>query len=379
MPTPHSSPRGEKPRLLAAVCDFGWGSLGKLRLILDKLPATEVTLFGDPGFNAVVSRLLAPQHEFGDRQREECAVALVINDPVAADRIAALSVPVVYVDSLPYLWASESEVPQRRGVVRYCAQKYPAGRLPLSSPLRDWPELRWIDPIVPSAKGHRGGQGIVVNVGGLHSDLGEASADAYLAMVLIPLVKMLNATGRRVSAICGNLGQEVCTRLAALMPECPAIGAQTPYDFEQTLRNADLLITSPGSTTILQAASIRLPTLLLPPQNLSQMMNAGLYADRLAGVMQWPVSVIDREAVEGLRPKGEEVVLVYIYGAIVRAAALASLRAEVADAIEGSLAQAPRGGVLSQSVAELGSNGAGQVAQVLKQLLLAPIPRTAPR
>jgi hypothetical protein len=55
--------------------------------------------------------------------------------------------------------------------------------------------------------------------------------------------------------------------------------------------DADLLITSPGSTTILHAMAINLPTLLLPPQNLSQILNARLCSKPGADTMQWPASV----------------------------------------------------------------------------------------
>jgi hydroxymethylcytosylglucuronate/cytosylglucuronate synthase len=304
-----------RPLLLAAVCDFGWGSMGKLHLILEKLPSIEVTLYGNHGIVGVTKNLLGALHDFSERSSPEADVALVINDPAAADKIAGLGVPVLYVDSLPYLWATEDEIPKPQSVVYYCAQRFPSGILPLAAPLRGRPDIRWVEPIIPLSKGRRAADGIVVNVGGLHSHLSGNASDAYLRLVLFPLVAELRASKRKVAAICGNLGQDVQEQLFAILPECGTIGPLSPRDFERVLKGAGLLITSPGSTTILQAMALRLPTLLLPPQNLSQIFNARLYAHPDTPSMQWPTSVLDPNRIETLRPGGENAVLDYIYRA----------------------------------------------------------------
>lgn len=224
----------------------------------------------------------------------------------------------------------DADIPALDKVAYYCAQKYPVERLPLASPLlQKWPGIKWVDPIVPSSQSRRGGQGVVVNVGGLRnyvirgidSDLVDNAVEAYLSLVLFPLAGVLQAAGRKVSAVCGNLSPDSCRRLRTLLPECDAIGPQTPYAFERMLSDADLLITSPGSTTILHAMAISLPTLLLPPQNLSQILNARLYSKPGADIMQWPASVLDRAKVEQLRSRGLNAVLPYIYQSIANAAA----------------------------------------------------------
>ena len=204
-----SGPVGAGP-LVVAVCDFGWGSLGKLRLILDHLPQTDVALYGDVGINAIATDLLAPRHRFIERSPKGAPVALVINDPAAAHGIAELGVPVIYVDSLPYLWATPEEVPAPDAVALYCAQKFPPDRLPVSEPLQHRSGVEWIDPIVPALRHRQGGEGVVISVGGLYSHLAGATVDAYLSLVLFPLVEILVDSGSPVSAICGNLTAEVC-------------------------------------------------------------------------------------------------------------------------------------------------------------------------
>lgn len=358
--------------LLAAVCDFGWGSLGKLRLILDQLAACPVALYGDAPINALAADLLGARHAFVNRPPESATVALVINDPAAADRIAGLGVPVIYVDSLPYLWANEGEVPGRRNVAYYCAQKFPTDRMPVSPQLLDRP-IHWIDPIVPTPRHRTGGEGVVINLGGLHSHLAGDTVDAYLRLVLLPLVGELKAAGRDVSAVCGNLPADICGEVQSMLPACRFVGRQTPYDFEALLRGADLLVSSPGSTTILQAISLRLPTLLLPPQNLSQIFNARLFSTPGAPTMDWPSSVMSAETIDRLRPQGEDAVLIYIYKSISDAARSARATADVTATIQAAVRGMPGAGVLDSSLSSLGRNGAAQVAQLIKQAMLAPI------
>lgn len=362
--------------LLAAVCDFGWGSLGKFRLILDNLDTGLVTLYGDANINTLAADLLGARHTFVHRPPQSADVALVINDPAAANQIASLGVPVIYVDSLPYLWASEDEVPSRQNIAYYCAQKFPTSRLPVSDQLLNRP-VHWIDPIVPTSGRRSGGHGVVINLGGLHSHLVGDTVDAYLRLVLLPLVNELKTLGRDVSAVCGNLPADVCQQMRSLLPACQTIGRQTPYDFETLLKGADLLISSPGSTTILQAISLKLPTLLLPPQNLSQILNAQLFSCPGAPTMKWPASVLLTETIDQLRPEGEDAVLAYIYESISNAARSGRATADVAATIQAAVREMPSEGVLDPSLSTLGRKGAFQVAQLIKQAMLAPISRPA--
>jgi hypothetical protein len=96
-------------------------------------------------------------------------------------------------------------------------------------------------------------------------------------------------------------------------------------------------VTSPGSTTILQAISIRLPTLLLPPQNLSQILNVQLFSLPGAPTMNWPASVMSTETIEQLRPQGEDAVLTYIYQSISDAARSMQATADVMATIQAAV------------------------------------------
>jgi hydroxymethylcytosylglucuronate/cytosylglucuronate synthase len=369
----------QKFSLLAATRHIGWGGIGKLRLILEKLPSAHVALHGDEHAVAITKEFLGSHQQFDGKPPRRFDAALVINDPAVANGIADLGVPVVYVDSLPHVHKTDTDVPELAKLACYCAQKYPIDLFPLSSPLlRKWQDIRWIDPIVPEPQSRRGGSGIVVNVGGLYaynvaglsSDLSAAAVDAYLDLVLFPLVDVLQKSGRSISAICGNLNANTCKRLRAMVPDGVAVGPQPPHAFERVLSDADLLITSPGSTTILQAMSIGLPALLLPSQNRSQFFNARVYSKPGADIMQWPESVLDVAKFEELRSKGLSTLNSYIYGSIIDAAASEKLSGEVSRIIGRALRDAPDDGVLNPRLSALGLAGAAQVAQMVAQVAL---------
>src|ERR1700722_15006782 len=95
--------------LLAASRHIGWGGVGKLRLILDQLPGANIVLHGDEHAIPITKDFLGPHQKFDTHPPTQFDVALVINDPPSANRIANLNVPVVYVDSLPYMRKSDDD------------------------------------------------------------------------------------------------------------------------------------------------------------------------------------------------------------------------------------------------------------------------------
>lgn len=367
-----------------AVCDFGWGSVGKLRLILDELRARcgdTVRILAELESMDLIGRVI-PQHAVEPRTNAEYPeLGLVVNDPSIANSLTDSQIPVLYVDSLPYLWTTPEEVP--RSVDCYCAQVYPAA-IPISksSPLRNRSNITWISPIVPPSGYRKGGGGVVINVGGLHSHLSEFAAQAYLDVVLIPLVQMLVARGIRIAAVCGNLGDSISGEISTIVGDLVPVGGQTAGDFEHTLSLADVLLTSPGSTTILQASSIRLPTAFLPAQNLSQILNAEIYATPRTPRSEWPDAVLDRNLVERLRPRGEDTVLNYIYQSIAEAAHSVSARSAIAHALGTCVEFAFDPYITLDNLMVLGTGGAREIVDIMEQRVAklriesAPMPRS---
>jgi hydroxymethylcytosylglucuronate/cytosylglucuronate synthase len=335
-------------------------------------------LHGDEPTIAMTRRFLGPQHRFATNAPLKFDAALVINDPVAADSITDRGIPVVYVDSLPYM-RTGNDVPRFGSIAYYCAQKYPIDLFPITNPLlQSWEDIRWVDPIVPVPQARRGGGGVVISVGGLYvhnlagmaSDLMNCSVDSYLNLVILPLVEFLRKSNRKISAICGNLNEEWCGRIRTIAPDGVAVGPQLSREFERLLTQADVLITSPGSTTILQAMSIDLPTLLLPAQNRSQLVNAELFSKRDAAIMRWPDSVLDLTELKRIRNDGLSAENNYIYKSIVGAARSKIRSDEVATVIRNGVRDGVEDGVLDVALHALGIAGADQVAQLVEQVAL---------
>jgi hypothetical protein len=139
--------------LLVAMLDLGWGSIGKLRLILDQLPGARVALHGNGRIITLAKELLGAHYDIQDLPQQP-DVALVVNDPKDASDLIGHRIPVIYVDSVPYMRRTEAELPPLEKLTCYCAQKYPTELMPLPPRLQHWHDIQWIDPIVrPCAHG----------------------------------------------------------------------------------------------------------------------------------------------------------------------------------------------------------------------------------
>lgn len=368
---------------MVAAGDFGWGSAGKLHLILGELGDVPVVGFG----NGLDRRLLdIPDHAAVSRVDSHglaravvdhnVAAALVVGAADVARALIDVGLPVVVVDSLPYLWTENDVVPLDAAV--YCAQQC------VSLPALCWPvlrrveNLRWIGAITPEPGGAGGGGGVVVNVGGLHSELSADAADAYARAVLPPVLDGLRDAGRWVTAVCGNIPPDRVELLAARLGTGVPVGPMRPADFADVVRGADLLVTSPGSTTLLQAQAARTPVLMLPPQNVSQVLNAEWFAGADAQRMsiEWPADGLDRRRLDELRPRGESEAVRYVYGVVRQAAAdpstYARLRGRTRELALGVIPDR------RENLDLLGHSGARQVAQLTRMVLLA-VRRAGPR
>ncbi|MGW7573850.1 hydroxymethylcytosylglucuronate/cytosylglucuronate synthase [Streptomyces sp. NPDC054765] len=383
--------------------DFGWGSAGKLHAVLTELTARTTHPPRLVGVGTRLGRALLaklPVETWYDQwpsttgelrkllRRHEVTAALVVLDSEFAAALLAAGCPTVFVDSLPYLWTGSDTIPH--DATRYCAQLCES--LPRScwEPLRRIERLTWTEAILSAPVPTRpaGTPGLaVLNFGGLHSPFSEGSAHAYPRLVVEPAVRALSDAGFRTVEICGNVD-------TAMLPEqdiLPAgvavsVGPRSHEEFLDLLDRAQLLVTSPGLTTLLEAAQRRLPTVCLPPQNVSQILNGDRFAAAVGAVCRvpWPSEVLAPGQVDAVRAQGEHAALSVVYGAIERAARQADswvrqrLQRDIGTAI-GHSRRVPDWGVL---LGRTGGRGAHQVVQRLTEVLTehappAPVSRRA--
>ncbi len=171
---------GRRTRLLVGAGDFGWGSAGKLRLVLDRLPELDHVVVGSALGRDLLVRQDTTIREAPSTTDEAARLidelgtdaALIVGEPVLAERLVAAGCPVVFLDSLPFLWTDNDLVAVSADT--YCAQR--CVPQPAWDVLRRTKRLVWVDSVVPpngadppGSTADRASGDVLVSVGGLHS------------------------------------------------------------------------------------------------------------------------------------------------------------------------------------------------------------------
>lgn len=311
------------PTIAVSGVNFGWGSAGKIASIVGALAAPANLVLVNTSLGRPVLRGIDAVAEIQDCPTDPVQLrrilgglgvdaALVVLDPPVAASIEDAGTPVVYVDSLPFLWSEADPIPTH--VTRYLAQRLPGSPPGVPHALRTVRNLDWIDPISTTAPGRPGANPdlAVINLGGLHSPANPTGNPTYCDRVLPAVFETLSRTRHQRVMIVGNLSRKQ-------LPTTPGIrlvhvGPLPHQEFLQVISSAGVLITSPGLTTILEATSAGIPTICLPSQNVSQLLNGDYFAathDRVLRV-EWPRAILDRTLVDAARPEGEESALAVI-------------------------------------------------------------------
>lgn len=348
-------------KLLCSAVDFGFGASGKLDAILDHLPDAEVT-FVKSKLGAVIG-LNSELHQvtLAD-ELQDFDAAIVVLDPKLASALVDRGMRVIYVDSLPHLWGENDSVCTEVAV--YCAQRVAHRDLSSFDALSRVKALVEVGAIIPRAAEPAARTGTaLVNVGGVHSSFSD-EPPPYSRIVVPPVVKALRSAGFDIRVI-GNIDDHTA---AMLPPEVEA--GPVPHEMVAGLLAASsVLFTSPGLTTLLEAGAARIPTVLLPPQNVSQVLNADeVTATQLAhpARINWPEPLVDIARVRDLARKSEEDALRFIYA---RIDALA-FGAGVDEWLEHECLERmpPSVDWLSDYVEQVGGQGAAQVANIVREV-----------
>jgi hydroxymethylcytosylglucuronate/cytosylglucuronate synthase len=292
---------------------------------------------------------------------------LVVLDPEAAIALERVGIATTYVDSLPYLWTPSDVIPNT--VTNYCAQRCPQLPTLAREALDRVQNLLWVDGIIVRSDTQpcQGGAA-VVNVGGLHSP-GSDGNTAYLRLVLPAVLDVLHRSDFERIEVCGNIDVGASDRLRA---DRGGVGARGHADFLSLLDVAGIVITSPGLTTLLEASARNKPVVCLPPQNLSQILNARRFAKAITegSVVDWPAHVLDMGAVDRASACGEDAALSVIYSAIGQAAehpepTVEDLTRRIDEALQYTHMERSWTGLAD----EAGVDGAAQIADVLMESL----------
>ena len=271
----------KKKNILVATSCFGLGPVGKLNTIIESsidkynwyasgeqfdIGIFKRNMFKDCCFTLDKEEI----KQFVEKYNIKYAIVVLKNK--MARTLKEIGVKVVYVDSLPFMWtekdAEEGKVPYNVDV--YCAQK----TLELSENSKKIfskvSNLVWINPIInqKSIDDNKYNNYIVLNIGGLHSP----STDGldYVDAAVIPIIEkfknkkiLITTSTHSMKVLKEHLKQYKNVVVKNLQQE----------QFSNCIKKAEIFMTSPGLTTILESCINRDNIIFLPQQNISQFYN----------------------------------------------------------------------------------------------------------
>ncbi len=377
--------------LAVAGDGFGWGSVGLLAAVLGSIRLRENGLTRFLGLDTGIGRPVLRRHAVHDwadtsdltdgelrnlLARHSVEAAVVVLNAELALRLERVGCPVVYVDTNPFMWTEHELIPQT--VTRYCAQLCPA------LPQLCWPVLRgitslhWVGRIIgprPSPSGAVVPGKAVLNFGGLQSPATTAgSVQSYLRLVSTAMMTAFKEQGYERVVVTGNLDADALPIPAGLASDLDVSGGRLPREqFLNELATADIIATSPGQTTLLEIGALGRRAVVLPPQNLSQILHAdevSLIVDPNI-VVTWPQGTVDQDRIARERGRGEDWAISTMYGEISAAAATwPDGVPELARSCSDALAYARRKETsLAPLGAVTGNEGAEEVVDILHDFL----------
>lgn len=141
-------------------------------------------------------------------------------------------------------------------------------------------------------------------------------------------------------------------------------------EFLEWVNRSRLLVTSPGLTGLIETAPLGVPTVILPPQNLSQYFNVDTFCRCVESpcAVSWKSSSLTREFVEQVRQRGEEEAIRHIYREIGRLKGDPVWERRVEQEIRESVLRALTQPYRSSLVGLIGNRGAEEVLTCLRRI-----------
>ncbi|AZP22439.1 hydroxymethylcytosylglucuronate/cytosylglucuronate synthase [Streptomyces aquilus] len=397
-----------RPLVLAvAGVSFGWGSAGKIDSVLRALralcpvPPRVVGLSTDLGRPLLAGSGIDRWYEVKGTDTARIAeivraegirAGLCVLDGPTAKSLETAGVPAVFLDSLPFLWSEGDLAWLPLEAAAYCAQRSPRMGEESRAVVESAKRLRWVDAVVPpigpaerTADGPSQAAAVrtaeregtrtpgrprkaLVSLGWMQAP-GLPEWRTYPRAVIPAVLRALADCEAAAVRVAGNLTPDMIDELAAQVPEGLAVefGPLVHDDFVATMDRSDLLLTSPGLTTLLEASTYGVPTVTLPPQNVSQIFNARFHQEATGSDtrLAWPVHVFDEEAVIEARRQGEAAAHAVVHGGMAQASRLlAPLQDELRSRVVIAVRRAGGADVDWRGLATaMGKEGAAQVAE----------------
>jgi hypothetical protein len=231
----------------------------------------------------------SPTGALNEAVRESDVVVSVMNPSVAevADR---LGVPSVYVDGLTWMWDRPPRVPS--SVTRYFGEAFTGVERRVERWRDRLPHSEVVGPLIAVAKllNPEGQTDVLVNFGGLSSSLTPRdSLNTYARTMVECVVEALANWPGRITISAGEHVLNPMDRVPLHLARRDVRFVNlSQAEYLRELDRSRLLVSSPGLHAIQEALARRLPCLLLPSQNLSQVLTLRrLNYARAASALDW--------------------------------------------------------------------------------------------
>lgn len=311
----------KKLNIICSAVSFGLGPVGKLCSIVYNNDNINWFLCGDKIDMNIFSEKFFLKKVFTRDEKEielfiknnNITHALVVLDGELATLYKKLGLIVLYVDSLPFMW-QESDVVSGDvplNVDYYCAQKNFSKKN--SSVLEKAYNLINVDPILPIFENNNKDHpkyDVVINLGGM--SINNVVESDYIDIIIPTLINAIdtNKLSKKILITCGfeaaNYVKKILNELSFNLDITIDTIEHNKYLY--IISKSNLLITTAGLTTIMETCNYKIPTIILPPSNLSQYYNQDIAKKILYKyhIIEWPYEDLKYSYIKTILDYGEE-------------------------------------------------------------------------
>lgn len=206
---------------------------------------------------------------------EEADVFVSVMNPESAHFAQKCGVPVVYIDSLFWMWGKVP--PHLYDVEKYFIQNFTGIENQLTTVPKNF-RYEIVGPIIddsfPIVETHE--DSIVVSLGGMESSLIQVGVNSNYPFVVGGIVADVLSERKEDVYFCGY--NKIISRLASSKRYSNIKFGQFEHShFLSLLAKSKLAITTPGLTTAFEAFFYETPAIFLPPENYSQYLNLNTF------------------------------------------------------------------------------------------------------
>lgn len=202
-------------------------------------------------------------------QFKKADVFVTIMNPTSAEFAQKQGTPVVYIDSLYWMW---KEIPENLYYVeKYFIQNFDGVQENIKR-IGKPENAQIVGPIIDDSieVNENKEDFLVVNFGGMESSLIQIGKNSNYPFIIGKLVQEIISERKENAFFCGY--NKIIKKIHRKNQNI-VFGGKEHKEFLETINKSRLLLTTPGLTTSFEAFYYKTPVAFLPPENYSQCLN----------------------------------------------------------------------------------------------------------